>query len=61
MAGVGSWGLCAAWWLIVVRPGPVVARREPGVLLMTSCPPIDTAIADPGLALVVVIADPDLI
>jgi hypothetical protein len=47
--------------LIVVRPGPVVARREPGVLLMTSCPPIDTAIADPGLALVVVIADPDLI
>jgi hypothetical protein len=54
-------GLCAAWWLIVVRPGPVVACREPGVLLMMSCPPIDTAIADPGPALVEVIADPDLI
>ena len=53
--------MCAAWWLIVVRPGPVVACREPGVLLMMSCPPIDTAIADPGPALVEVIADPDLI
>jgi hypothetical protein len=54
-------GLCAAWWLIVVRPGLVVGCREPGVLLMMSCLPIDTAIADPGPALVEVMAGPDLI